>query len=166
MTGKPSKRIVSWRCTSRMTRELRFCSICAIFRIRMPSSIRCLSIGCSAENMKNSQKRSTNENGMTSPIVRTLWLPSRVEPVYAFIAIEVPIAARRFAQERADNEPDQKASDMRPPGDTATGGRHEQVRRSLQDLQHEPQAGEDDGRHFEEQRDEQDGHQNDQPRER
>src|SRR6267142_3173535 len=47
--------MVSWRCTRRITRDLRWRSILAMSARRAPSRKRCLSTGCRAENMKNSQ---------------------------------------------------------------------------------------------------------------
>ena len=50
--------MVSWRCTTRMTREPRARSILAISRWRLALSSFWRISGWSAEKMKNTQKRS------------------------------------------------------------------------------------------------------------
>src|ERR1700674_1737978 len=138
MSGKPSSFMVSWRCTSRMTRDLRKVSSCAIFRVRMASSMRWRNTGCSAEKMKNSQNR--------SPI---FMMPSRGFDVSSaarwsesedpLVRLVRPVVTLCPHQQRPEHEARDEAADMGPPGDPGAARRRDQLHGSLQDLHQEPQ---------------------------
>src|SRR5690348_17055488 len=106
-----------------MTREFRSRSSCAIFRIRIASSMRCRMTGCSADSMKKIQK-------MSSTVMRSSWLglfasdnSGEGETRDAFIDVARPLAAARRLQQTRENDAGNEAADMGPPGDTAAGER-------------------------------------------
>src|SRR3954465_2457743 len=112
--GKRGKRIVSCRCTRRITREFRSRSICAILRARIASFRRCFSTGCNAVKIKNNQNRSPTD--MMASYAIELGPTRRIEAENAFIGIVGPIGLHGTLQYRREREPCQEASDVSPPG--------------------------------------------------
>ena len=102
--------MVSCRCTTRMTREFRARSSCAILRVRIASIMRCRSTGCNADSMKNSQKRSSTD----------MSAPHEVEAEDPLVDVSRPVGSRHESQRRSQGKSADEAADMCPPGDRAT----------------------------------------------
>src|ERR1700682_4304234 len=78
--------------------------------------------------------------------------PGEGEAGNAAIGMPGPVPATRRQQQAGKYDAGDEAADVSPPGDTASGERGKPFRRGLQHLDQKPQSGEDDPRHFEEQR--------------
>src|SRR5258708_1136943 len=162
--------MVSCRCTSRMTREFRSPSSWAILRVRIASSMRWRSTGCSAVNMKNIQKMSLMLMRLSCRLAKILQRchssPSpRIKSEDAFVGLINSITALGLEQQRSDQESGHEPTDMRPPGDAAFRGL-QQCHCSLDYLKQEPETDEHDGVDLEEQRYEQDRYHDDHAGER
>src|ERR1700738_2839769 len=134
--------MVSWRCTSRITREPRRPSSSAILRLRMASRSCCCRTGWTAVKKKNSQKRSPiaicpSHGTKDSPS------PPRIESEDAFVSVVGAVGSSRRRQQRPKCETGEKAADVRPPSDASTREWREQLDRSLQHLKQEPYPDED-----------------------
>src|SRR5207302_7612374 len=133
MSGKPRKLIVSWRCTSEITRLLCDCWNRWSRRRRLASSIFCRMIGCTAEIMKNTQSRSPK------PIVISLSLVGLRSPGGVLGTPRPPLRSARAKQRRhhhAHHEP----ADVRPPRHAAAVHRCRKPDGAVQDLHREPEA--------------------------
>src|ERR1700730_10066471 len=147
--------MVSWRCTSRITRDFRKVCNCAIFRARMASCMRWRSTGCSAEKMKNSQNRSPMLM-MPSGVFDVPSASRRSESEDPLVGLVQPVMPLRADQQRAEHEARDEAADMGPPGDPGSARRREQLHGSLQKLHEEPQPGEHECGKLEKERQKQD----------
>src|SRR5882762_9026613 len=151
MIGKPRKLIVSWRCTSEMTRLLRDCWKRWSRRRRLASSIFCRMIGCTAEIMKNSQSTSPK------PIVISLLLVGLRSPG-GVLGTPRPLLGSARAKQRRHRHAHHEPADVCPPRHAA-GSLHRgrEPDGAVQDLHREPEAEVHRGRnldHTEEQEDE------------
>src|SRR5258705_3717132 len=146
-----------------ITRESRSLSICAILRVRIASSMRCLITGCSAVTMKKIQKMSPTD--MTGILVVAQLRPSqRIEPVDSLVLVVGAVAACRAHDQWAERQAGDEAADMRPPRHATAGRRHDQLDRSLKELDKEPETGKHNGRYFEEERNKKDRDEDDDAR--
>src|SRR3954463_3366489 len=162
--------MVSCRCTSRITREFRAPSSWAILRVRMASSMRWRSTGCSAVNMKNIQKMSLIVMRLSCRSAKMLQrchssASPRIKSENAFVGLIDAITPLGPEQQRSDQQSGHEPTDMRPPGDAAFRGL-QQRHCPLEYLKQKPEPDEHDGMDLEEQRQKQDRHHNDHARER
>ena len=112
--------MVSCRCTSRITRDLRSRSSCEILRTRMASSIFCRNIGWIAEKMKNNQNRSPIDMEL-SFWQEISYSPLGIKAEHAFVRVVDSVALFGSDQQRAKRESRYEPSDMGPPRDVSAG---------------------------------------------
>src|SRR4029077_10577950 len=110
-SGKPSRLIVSCRCTRRTTRDFRSRSIRVIMRFRDASNNFCLIIGCSAESMKNNQK--------ISIFIPSYLTRSRLPSPFEIVLIRLhPSSHRPLDKESTQEHASDESTDMCPKSDS------------------------------------------------
>src|ERR1700722_17591216 len=112
--------MVSCRCTSRITRDLRSRSSCEILRTRMASSIFCRNIGWIAEKMKNNQNRSPIDMEL-SFWRETSYPPVGINPEHAFVRVVDSVALCGSNQQRAKRVSCYEPSNVGPPCNVSAG---------------------------------------------
>src|ERR1700732_3091629 len=115
--------------------------------------MRCRKIGWIAVNMKNNQKRTPIDMGISYRMQRS-WAPESIEAELAFVGIIGAITSFGLAQCGTQKAADDETTYMSPPRHSTTGAGHEQFRGSLQDLKQEPDTDKYEGINFEKQRNE------------
>src|SRR5581483_11657734 len=132
MSGKPSRLMVSWRCTSAIARLRRRRSKRWSTRSRLASSIFCRRIGWSAEIMKNSHRTSV------TPMGELLVTCLEGSPRYALVRPDTRIRAAP-ADERHERHAGDETADVGPPRHPARLAGQDQGKRAAQELHQEPE---------------------------